>query len=128
MVWMQKTKWGHAKSQTYLGQKFDSKFEAQEAFDLEAQRKVGKIKGWKAHQEIPLIVNGYKVCSYWIDFVIEHNDGTIEYLETKGMVTSTWALKWKLFCALYEDKPGVKLTVVMQGKYRVPKAKKVKNY
>jgi hypothetical protein len=107
--------------------KNDSKFEAGKAFDLEMLKKAGEIKDFKEQVKIPLIVNGYEVCTYKIDFVIYHNDGTVEYLETKGYAMDVWKLKWKLFEALFSDLPDVKLTVEYQGKSWKPRMRKIKN-
>lgn len=107
---------------------FDSKFEAGYAQELMLRKKAKDIKDYKCQVPIELIVNGYKICTYIIDFVIEHNDGTKEYLETKGYSMPVWRLKWKLFEALYSEKPNTKLTVVMQGKYKRPKLGRPKQY
>lgn len=106
--------------------KNDSKFEAGKAEELKLLKRAGEIKDFREQVKIPLIVNNLIVCDYFIDFEIEHNDGTLEYLETKGYATDTWKLKWKLFEALYSDKPEVKLTVEYQGKNWRPRLRKVK--
>lgn len=106
--------------------KNDSKFEAGKAWELEMLKKAGEIVGFEEQVKIPLEVNGYHICNYFIDFVIEHNDGTIEYLETKGWASDVWKQKWKLFEALYSDKPDVKLTVEFQGKSWKPQRRRVK--
>lgn len=103
---------------------YDSKFEANYGQELEILLKAGKIEGFETHVRIPLIVNGYTVCDYYIDFVVFHKDGTVEYIETKGYPTSIWKLKWKIFLANFEDDPSVKITLVMQGKYNPPKLRK----
>lgn len=105
--------------------KNDSKFEASKAQELELRKKVGDIKDFQEQVKIPIEVNGYHICNYYIDFVIEHNDGEIEYCETKGYATDLWKLKWKLFEALY-DKPGNTLTVEYQGKSWKPQRRRVK--
>lgn len=105
--------------------KYDSKFEAGAAQELELRKKAKDIKNFKEQVTIPLEVNGYHIANYKIDFVIEHNDGTIEYLETKGFATDVWKLKWKLFEACY-DKPGNILTVEYQGKSWKPQKRRVK--
>lgn len=105
---------------------YDSKFEAEYALVLEEQKKKGEIKSWKPQQTLDLVVNGYKVCTYRIDFVVEHLDGIIEYIEMKGWATPVWKLKWKLFEALYSDKPDKKLTVIFQGKTWKPRLPKVR--
>jgi len=106
--------------------KNDSKFEASIARDLELLKKAGEIKDFQEQVKIPLVVNNYIICNYYIDFVIEHNDGTTEYREAKGLAMPVWKLKWKLFEALYADKPNVKLTVEYQGKSWKPQRRRVK--
>jgi len=106
--------------------KNDSKFEAGKARDLELLKKAGEIKDFKEQETLELIVNGYLVCTYKIDFTVFHNDGMIEYIETKGYATPTWKLKWKLFEALFSDKPNVKLTLEFQGKAWKPQRRRIK--
>ena len=106
--------------------KNDSKFEAGKARELELLKRAGEIKDFKEQVVLDLIVNGYLVCTYKIDFVIEHNDGMTEYLECKGYSTPVWKLKWKLFEALYSDMPDTKLTIEFQGKSWRPHKRRVK--
>lgn len=103
---------------------YDSKFEANYGQELELRVKAGDIDGFETHVRTPLVVNGYTVCDYYIDFVIFHKDGTTEYCETKGYATDVFRLKWKLFCALFEDDPNVKITLIMQGNSKPPKIRK----
>ena len=105
---------------------FDSKFEGGKAVELDLLLKTGKIKGYEKQTKIPLVVNGYHICNYYIDFVVFHNDGSTEYCETKGYATDVWKLKWKIFEALYSDLPDVKLTVEFQGKSWKPQRRRVK--
>lgn len=125
-MWNKQYSYYNIKKTVSHDKKYDSKFEANFGDNLELQLKAKEIRGFDIHQRIPLEVNGYKICDYYIDFVIYHNDETVEYVETKGYATDTWKLKWKLFTALYEDKVGVKITLVMQGKQSAPKIRKVK--
>lgn len=118
-------KWTTAKKCEYNGFRYDSGFEANYAMELDLRLKAKDIKSYERQVVIPLIVNDYIVCTYKIDFIVHHNDGTIEYTETKGYPTDVWKLKWKLFEALYTG-PGNLLTVVQQGKYKPPKLNKVK--
>ena len=104
----------------------DSKFEAGKANELALLKRAGEIKDFKEQVVLELIVNNFIVCTYKIDFVIQHNDGTTEYLETKGYPTEVWKLKWKLFEALYSDKPNTKLTVEYQGKGWKPQRRRIK--
>jgi len=103
---------------------FDSKFEAQQAIELDMLKKAGEIIRWEAHKVLPLVVNGYLIRNYEIDFVV-YRDGETEYIETKGYADRDFINKWKLFEALYTG-PGNKLTLVMQGKQRPPKLRKFK--
>lgn len=105
--------------------KNDSKFEAGKAMELAQLKRDKKIKDFQEQVKIPLEVNGFHICNYYIDFVIQHNDGDTEYCETKGYATDTWKLKWKLFEALY-DKPGNILTVEYQGKSWKPQRRRTK--
>ena len=108
--------------------KYDSNFEAGYGAGLELRVKAKDIQSFETHQKIELNVGNFHICNYYIDFVVYHNDGTIEYVETKGYPTTVWRLKWKLFEALFSEKEGVKLTVVYQAtnRYKVPKARRIK--
>lgn len=105
---------------------FDSKFEAGKAQELELRKKAGDIKDYETQKTLELVVNGILVCTYRIDFIIYHNDGITEYLETKGYPTGVWKLKWKLFDALYGELPDTKLTIEYQGKSWKPQKRRIK--
>ena len=126
-MYLQKNKWSNVKKQTYDGNKYDSGFEAGYAAELNLRLKAKQIKSWERQIKIPLEVNGFHIANYFIDFVVYHLDDTIEYVETKGLASPVWKIKWKIFEALYSEKPDVQLTVVQQrSNWRVPKAKKIK--
>ena len=107
------------------GRMNDSKFEAGYANELILRKKAGDIKDFEEQVTLDLEVNGYRVCTYRIDFIVYHNDGMTEYVECKGYPTDVWKLKWKLFEALFTDKPDTRLTIEMQGKYKPPKLRKL---
>ena len=96
----------------YGGYWYQSKLEADYARDLDLRVKAKDITSWERQKNIPLKLGGIHVCDYRIDFIVYHNDGTTEYVETKGYKTDVWRLKWKIFEAMYGDKPDCKLTVV----------------
>lgn len=121
-----KKRWTNAKKTNYGGHKYDSGFEGNYAAELDLKLRKGVIKSWERQVKIPLDVNGYHICNYYIDFIVHHLDGTTEYVETKGWQSEVWKMKWKIFEALYSDKPDVKLTVVQQGSFKAPKARRVK--
>lgn len=107
-----KTKYGNVR-QTYGGYNYDSKFEASVAQDLDTQISAGAIKSYKRQVTIPLRAYGRRICNYRIDFVVTHNDETLEYLEAKGFATDLWKIKWKLLEAqLGEEEPTASLTVI----------------
>jgi hypothetical protein len=126
-MYREKRIWSNAKSANYNGYTYQSKFEAGYAQSLDLLLTANEIKKWERQINLPLEVNGYKVCDYKIDFIVYHNDGLIEYVECKGIAFPVWRLKWKLFEALYGDKPDVKLTVIKQkNNWTMRKIKKVK--
>ena len=103
----------HAVSSTYNGISYHSKKEAAYAAELDLRVKAKDIKGWERQKKISLDINGYHICNYYMDFVVEHNDGTFEYVEVKGFETEEWRLKWKLTEAIFsKERPDVRLTVV----------------
>lgn len=91
---------------------YDSKLEKKFAMDLDLRVAAGEIKSWERQVKISLDVNKKHICNYYIDFIINHNDGSEEYTEIKGFPTEVWKLKWKLFNAIYGDFPNIKLSVV----------------
>lgn len=114
MTYLQTNRWSTAKKRIMNGRMYDSGFEAGYAQELELRKRTGEIKKWEAQVDIPLVVKGYVVCHYRIDFIAHYLDGTKEFIETKGYATPLWRLKWKLFEALYSEKPNVRLLVVKQ--------------
>ena len=120
-----RTAWGKAKKQVYNGYRYDSGFEAKYAMELDIRVKAKDIVKYDRQVNLDLIVNDYRVCQYRIDFIVYHNNGDIEYVETKGWPSPEWKLKWKLFEALFCDIPGNILTVVQQGNFKMRKIKKV---
>lgn len=102
---------------SYKGSTYDSKREVSKAMELDDLVRSKKIKSWSKQEKIELFgENRSKICTYKIDFTIEHNDGTKEYLEvkSKATATSTWRIKWKMFEDKYKDevkRGDIKLTV-----------------
>lgn len=96
------SKYGNVKK-TYDGYPYDSKLEAQQAFELDIRKRAGEIKGWRRQVPIECRVNGHLITTYKMDFVVEENDGSETWIEVKGMETYVWKLRWKLLCALYPE-------------------------
>ena len=111
-----------AKTTEYNGHIYHSKLEAAYAAELDLRKRGKDIKDWERQRKLDLRVNGIHITNYYIDFVIHHNDGSFEFVETKGMPTTEWKLKWALFEALFDSdfrKTGNdKMTVVKQSSMR----------
>lgn len=95
-------------SSFYDGYNYSSKLEADYARMLDtlkkAKDKTQRVVSWKRQVRVPLEVNGIKVTTYVIDFVVQYADGREEWVETKGMETYAWQIKRNLFQALYPDR------------------------
>ena len=89
-----------AKKQIFRGITFDSKLELEYYLFLLEKKDKGLIKEIELHKRIDLIVNGQLICYIKPDFVIHNTDFSIEYHDTKGMVTPVFRIKAKLFKAL----------------------------
>ncbi len=104
-----------AASRTYNNITYHSKKEAGYAQHLDLLIKAKEIKSWERQVKISLDVNGYHITNYYIDFVVTHPDGILEYIEVKGFETMYFKMKYKLFEALFDQqvKDGtIILTVV----------------
>lgn len=107
----------HAIKKTVNGLKYDSQKEANKSVELDYLQKAKEIKSWTRQVKEELKAeNGTIVGKYYCDFLITHNDGTLEYLEVKSKATATpiWKWKWKMLQDKYkyQMKIGeVKMTV-----------------
>jgi len=63
-----------------------------------------RVVSWRGQVNVPLVVNGVKVCTYIPDFLVTFGDGREEYHEVKGFETREWRIKEKLFRALYPER------------------------
>lgn len=108
-----------AKKSTYNGFNYDSKFEANVAQDLDLRLRVGEIKGIERQVKIPLVAYGKHITNYFIDFVVTHNDGHLEYVEAKGYETDVWKMKWKMLEGkLALEDPSAEMTLIKQRSKR----------
>ncbi len=91
------------KKTEYNGHKYDSKFEAGQAWILDQRLKAGEIKGWERQFKVEMIpYNKYgEPCprlkvTHKIDFRIHELDGSYTLLEAKGAETTDWRrrVKW----------------------------------
>lgn len=111
----------HAKSTQYQGITYHSKLEAAYAEELSLREMAKDIKSWERQVKLDLKVNGMHITNYYIDFVINHNDGSREYVECKGLEMEVWKLKWRILEATFEDElkvhPDDCLTVIKQSSW-----------
>lgn len=115
--------------------KYDSTWEADYAKELEKKREAGEIAGWRKQQVIeinvitknnlPILTDKtmYElkqdnipfshICNYWIDFIVSHNNGTLEFVEIKGAKMEMWVIKFRLFETIFRTMyPQHKLTII----------------
>jgi len=102
-----------AKKTFFKDRRYDSKKEAGVAQELELLKKAGEIKEIIPQFKLDLKVYGKHICNYYVDFKVINKDGSIEYIEVKGLEMPLWKMKWRLAeVILNEEEPGSKLTVI----------------
>lgn len=100
----------NAKKVTIDGIQFDSKIESQYYLHLKQKMENKEIIAFGLQPEFILQdsfkKNGktFREIKYIADFNIVHNDGTIEIVDVKGMVTPVFLLKKKLYEKQYPHK------------------------
>ena len=93
------------------GIRFASKAEANYCAQLKILQRAGEIKYFL--MQVPFYLPGG--IKYVVDFVVFHNDGTVDYVDVKGVETKEFKLKKKLVEEFYP----VKIMVVKKGKFTV---------
>ena len=66
------------------GYKFDSRKESEFYGSLKIKKQAGLIKNFKMQVPYNIVVNNIHIANYFLDFEVENNDGTIEYIDIKG--------------------------------------------
>lgn len=99
----------NAKKVEIDGIKFDSKAEGEYYLHLKQQVTERQIIGFERQKRM-LLQEGFNVegvkgkirpIFYVVDFIITENDGTLTYVDVKGMETDVFKLKKKLFMKRY---------------------------
>lgn len=99
----------NAKKVEIDGIKFDSKAEGEYYLHLKQQVTERQILGFERQKRM-LLQEGFSVegvkgkirpIFYVVDFIITKNDGTLTYVDVKGMETDVFKLKKKLFMKRY---------------------------
>lgn len=100
----------NAKKVEIDGIKFDSKAEGEYYLHLKQQVTERQILGFERQKRM-LLQEGFSVegvkgkirpIFYVVDFIITENDGTLTYVDVKGMETDVFKLKKKLFMKRYK--------------------------
>lgn len=89
-----------AKRTEFNGKKYDSKFEASVAQELELRKKAGDIKDYETQFKVEMWAydaNGKPAMkvTHKVDFRVHLNDGSYELLEAKGVETSDYKMRRK---------------------------------
>ena len=86
----------------YNGHKYDSKFEAGVAMELDIRLRAGDIKDWERQFKIeciPYNIHGDPVpkckISHKVDFRVHNIDGSFTLVEAKGVETADYKLRRK---------------------------------
>lgn len=113
-----------AKRTEFNGYKYDSKFEAGVAQDLELRKKAGDITDYEQQFKVEVWCyreNGlpaFKV-SHKIDFRVHNTDGSYELIEAKGVETADYKMRRKFLENIWlPDHPDHTYTVIKQGSRR----------
>lgn len=77
--------------------KFQSKKEANFFDGLVLQQRAGAIQGFL--RQIPVRLPGG--VTYWCDFLVKDNDGTLHWIDVKGVKTRVYLNKKKILEAIY---------------------------
>lgn len=97
---------------------FDSKDEAKYYEALKIRKYRGEIENFELQPKFTLVEGfkkdnkTYRAITYTPDFTIYHNDGSVEYVDVKGMTTQQGELRIKLFNHFYRD---LKLSIVARN-------------
>lgn len=87
---------------------FDSFAEAKYYKDLKILKSSKQIKNFDLQPKFVLLDKFkdntgklQRAITYTADFIIEHNDGTLEVVDVKGMITQQYTLRKKMFLHRY---------------------------
>jgi len=114
----------HSKLEAHEGQNLIDKLEKKEIMGFTRQYKLSfylaPVTATKCNETIHVLrcnpsdydrSEGFFMDNYYIDFMVEHLDGTIELIEVKGQQTQDWRKKWNMTEAIFGKDPGYLLKV-----------------
>ena len=105
-LYFKQNKYGNKKT-VVDGIKFDSKLEAEYYQLLKFKKAQGHIQDFKLQPRYTLQETfkrdgkTYRSITYIADFEVLHNDGSVQVVDVKGMMTDVFKIKAKLFTKLY---------------------------
>lgn len=105
---------------------WDSHKELQYYLDLKLRKRAGDIKDFAIKPKIVLQPSfkfegkTIREIAIYPDFLITHGDGSLEYVDTKGMITELWKMKWKMFKYQQRDS-NIKFTIVWTHNFQFQK-------
>ena len=105
-MYFKQNKYGNKKT-VVDGIKFDSKLEAEYYQLLKFKKAQGHIQDFKLQPRYTLQETlkrdgkTYRSITYVADFEVLHNDGSIQVIDVKGMMTDVFKIKAKMFTKLY---------------------------
>ena len=108
------------------GLNFDSTKEADYYSQLKLRKRAGEIKDFLIKPRIELMPafagkkGRIRAINIEPDFVIKHNNGIMEFVDTKGVAkkgsfttqTEAWKIKWKLLQYKYKNRDNYLFTIV----------------
>lgn len=118
-MYKQYSKFGNRKTDMG-GNRYDSKFEASVAHDLDLRLKAGDIKDYDKQYRVDIYAytsdgKAVKLCSHKVDFRIHHHDGSFELMEAKGFETRDYRQRKKFLEQFWlPEHPDHEYTVVKQ--------------
>lgn len=80
--------------------------------ELRLRKIAGDIKDYRKEQTQHLELDGLSLGTYRADFVIDHNDGTTEIMEAKGIEFQKFKRDWKILEHMHRNNPNIILTIV----------------
>ncbi len=109
----------NATKTVYDDKRYDSKFEANCAAQIDLMVRGGAITKVERQVKIPLEAYGKVIFNYYIDFVVTYPDGHIGYWEAKGYETALWKAKWKMLEAkLAVEDPGAEMVLWKEKSFK----------
>lgn len=100
---------------------FDSKMERNYIWDLEFKATQPDTDILEIKRQVPLEIRvyGVKLDTYIADAVVTYKDGRTEIIETKGMQSDYFKLKWKLFSTVFHrENPNLIIRLELGSKRR----------